>query len=63
MVFGQIAVLLLIRGNGDTHGSCHQPIGFVGALAVVNAKNNFTRPQDFGAFFFGYPFAKRRVDA
>ena len=57
------SVLFLIGRDGNTNGSHQQPIRLIGALAVVYAKNDFTRAKQFGAIFPGDALAARREDA
>src|SRR5712692_220207 len=62
-MLGEITVLVLVRRNCHADRSGHQPVRLIGALTIIDAKNDLARAQQLHALFLGYPFAARGIDA
>jgi hypothetical protein len=63
VVLGKVAILAVISRDRHSHGSRHETVGLVGALTVVDAKDNLAGAQELSSLFLRYPFAEWRVDA
>ena len=63
VVLGKVTVLAVIGRDRYSHGSRHETVGFVGALAVVDAKDNLAGAQELRSLFLRNPLAEWRVDA